>query len=234
MRENGEDLVTGWSWGVGGDSHLTAPSRTVQCCLMTAGPAAKGQGWYGAASALCSTTPWFTMASGLLTCARPVPSCPSGTRGPWPAASWGAHASAWAPVSRAGPWEDLTPRDRGSVCGPGHFSALCRALVSTESCLQFRIWDQAGVPWDLECPTQPCPLPLSAHIQAAAMASRCPGWTPHQRRGSCGRRSWNDRVSGWMAFCPSEPTWSPDSELQAALSGHQCSAKGREMPRATH
>uniref|UniRef100_A0ABI0NY21 Synaptotagmin like 1 n=1 Tax=Bos taurus TaxID=9913 RepID=A0ABI0NY21_BOVIN len=124
--------------------YLPAGSEA-QCCLMTAGPAASGQGWCDAASTPCSITPWSMMASGLLTCARPVRSSPSGTMGPWAAASWGAHASAWAP--------------------------------------------------------------------AAATGSRCPGWTPHVRRGSCGKPSWSGHVSGWMAFCPSEPTWPP---------GHSC------------
>lgn len=74
-----------------------------QCCLMTVGPAANAQEWFEEVSALCSTTPWFMTASGLLTYAKPVPSSPCGTMGPWPVASWGAHASALVQVSRAGP-----------------------------------------------------------------------------------------------------------------------------------
>ncbi|XP_040612353.1 synaptotagmin-like protein 1 isoform X2 [Mesocricetus auratus] len=112
-----------------------------QCYLMTVEPAANAQEWFEEASALCSTTPWFMMALDLLTFAKPVLSSPCGTMGPWPVASWGAHASAL--------------------------------------------------------------------VQAAAMASKCPGWIPHLRRSSCGRHFWSGHVSGWMAFCPSEPTWSP-------------------------
>uniref|UniRef100_A0A4X1UIX6 Synaptotagmin like 1 n=1 Tax=Sus scrofa TaxID=9823 RepID=A0A4X1UIX6_PIG len=131
------------------------------CCLMTAGPAASGRGWCVAASTPCSITPWFMMASSLLTCARPVPSSPCGTMGPWPVANWGAHASAWAPAAATGSrCPGWTPRLRRSSCGRRSWSG--HASGWTAFCPSELTW-----PPGLSCPTSPTkPLSLDPHLRA--------------------------------------------------------------------
>ncbi|XP_008264108.2 synaptotagmin-like protein 1 isoform X2 [Oryctolagus cuniculus] len=117
------------------------------CCRMTAGPAASGHGWCAAASAPPSTTPWSTTASGLPTCARPALSSPSGTTGPWPAASWGAHASAWVPAAATGSrCPGWTRPPRRSSCGrrcwsgPANGWTACSPSEPTWSLGRSRAW----------------------------------------------------------------------------------------------
>lgn len=143
--------------------------------------------------------------------------------GPWPVASWGAHASAWVLVSEAGPGGSQCWEPGAQCVALGTFQPFCELWCPLRTAVSVHNLGPGRCSLGLGLSNITMTSTLA---QAAAMGSRCPGWIPHLRRSSCGRHSWSDQASGWMAFCPSELTWPPGhsclTSLTKSLSGAPC------------